>query len=102
MYEDAAKENGLMSLEEFAKLDINLQNSKAARDNEILNCMMTILGDESSMEENFGRSNFDDISNEDENNLGAIQKMMNLLSVAVGKKEVLIISLTKLIIKMTQ
>lgn len=77
MYEDAAKENGLMSLEEFAKLDINLQNSKAARDNEILNCMMTILGDESSMEENFGRSNFDDISNEDENNLGAIQKMMN-------------------------
>lgn len=77
MYEDAAKENGLMSLEEFAKLDINLQNSKAARDNEILNCMMTILGDESSMEENFSRSNFDDISNEDENNLGAIQKMMN-------------------------
>lgn len=77
MYEDAAKENGLMSLEEFAKLDINLQNSKAARDNEILNYMMTILGDESSMEENFGRSNFDDISNEDENNLGAIQKMMN-------------------------
>ena len=77
MYEDTAKENGLMSLEEFAKLDINIQNSKAARDNEILNCMMTILGDESSMEENFGRSNFDDISNEDKNNLGAIQKMMN-------------------------
>ena len=70
MYEDAAKENGLMSLEEFSKLDINLQNSKAARDNEILNCMMTILGDESSMEENLGRSNFDDI-------IAAINTMIN-------------------------
>lgn len=81
MYEDAAKENGLMSLEEFGKQDIYLQNSKAARDNEILNCMMTILSDESSMEENFGRSNFDAISHKpnkkegDEG--GAIQKMMN-------------------------
>ena len=81
MYEDAAKENGLMSLEEFEKQDIYLQNSKAARDNEILNCMMTILSDESSMEENFGRSNFDAISHKpnpkegDEG--GAIQKMMN-------------------------
>ena len=70
MYEDAAKENGLMSLEEFSKLDINLQNSKTARDNEILNCMMTILKDESSMEENFGRSNFDDV-------ISAINLMMN-------------------------
>lgn len=77
LYEDAAKENGLMSIEDFAKLDINLQNSKSARDNEILNCMMTILKDDSSLEEEFGRSNFDDISNTDENNLGAIQKMMN-------------------------
>lgn len=81
MYEDAAKENGLMSLEEFGKQDIYLQNSKAARDNEILNCMMTILSDESSMEENFGRSNFDAISHKpnpkegDEG--GAIQKMMS-------------------------
>ena len=77
MYEDAAKENGLMTLEEFGKLDINLQNSKASRDNEILNCMMTILADESSMEENLGRSNFDDISNTDKDNPGAIQKMMS-------------------------
>ena len=81
MYKDAAKENGLMTLEEFGKLDINLQNSKASRDNEILNCMMTILADESSIEENLGRSNFDDISHKpnpkegDEG--GAIQKMMS-------------------------
>lgn len=77
LYEDAAKDNGLMSLEEFSKLDINMQNSKTARDNEILNCMMTILKDDSSLEENLGRSNFDDISNTDEDNLGAIQKMMS-------------------------
>ena len=77
LYEDAAKDNGLMSLEEFNKLDINMQNSKIARDNEILNCMMTILKDDSSLEENLGRSNFDDISNTDEDNLGAIQKMMS-------------------------
>ena len=77
LYEDAAKENGLMSLEEFSKLDINMQNSKSARDNEILNCMMTILKDDSSLEENLGRSNFDDISNNDEENPGAIQKMMS-------------------------
>ena len=77
LYEDAAKNNGLMSLEEFSKLDINMQNSKSARDNEILNCMMTILKDDSSLEENLGRSNFDDISNTDEDNLGAIQKMMS-------------------------
>ena len=81
LYEDAAKANGLMSLEEFATLDIELQNSKAARDNEILNCMMTILKDESSMEENLGRSNFDDISHRPDKDTGdeggAIQKMMN-------------------------
>ena len=77
LYEDAAKENGLMSMEDFGKLDVNMQNSKTARDNEILRCMMTILKDDSSLEENLGRSNFDDISNTDENNLGAIQKMMS-------------------------
>lgn len=77
LYEDAAKENGLMSMKDFGKLDVNMQNSKTARDNEILNCMMTILKDDSSLEENLGRSNFDDISNTDEDNLGAIQKMMS-------------------------
>ena len=86
MYEDAAKKNNLMSLEEFGKLDVYLQNSKASRDNEILNCMMTILSDESSMEENLGRSKFDAISNEDENNLGAIQKMMNPIERSRRKK----------------
>lgn len=76
-----AKLHNLQSYEEFSKTDIELLNSKEARDNEILNCMMTILADESSIEENLGRSNFDDISHKpnpkegDEG--GAIQKMMS-------------------------
>ena len=76
-----AKLHNLQSYEEFSKTNIDLLNSKEARDNEILNCMMAILTDESSMEENLGRSNFDDISHKpnpkegDEG--GAIQKMMS-------------------------
>lgn len=72
-----AKLHNLQSYEEFSKIDIDLLNSKEARDNELLSCMMTILKDDSSLEENLGRSNFDDISNTDEDNLGAIQKMMS-------------------------
>ena len=75
--ENYAKKHNLDSFEEFKQRDLDFINSKEARDNELLECMMTILRDESSMEELFGRSNFDDISNEDKNNLGAIQKMMN-------------------------
>ena len=81
-----AKIHNLKSYEEFSKTDIDLLNSKEARDNEILRCMMTILSDESSMEENLGRSKFDAISNEDENNLGAIQKMMNPIERSRRKK----------------
>lgn len=81
-----AKLHNLKSYEEFSKKDIDLLNSKEARDNEILRCMMTILSDDSSMEENLGRSKFDAISNEDENNLGAIQKMMNPIERSRRKK----------------
>ena len=81
-----AKIHNLKSYEEFSKTNIDLLNSKEARDNEILRCMMTILSDESSMEENLGRSKFDAISNEDENNLGAIQKMMNPIERSRRKK----------------
>lgn len=81
-----AKIHNLKPYEEFSKTDIDLLNSKEARDNEILRCMMTILSDESSMEENLGRSKFDAISNEDENNLGAIQKMMNPIERSRRKK----------------
>ncbi len=81
-----AKLHNLKSYEEFSKKDIDLLNSKEARDNEILRCMMTILSDDSSMEENLGRSKFDAISNEDENNLGAIQKMMNPVERSRRKK----------------
>ena len=39
------------------------ENSKDARNNEILQCMIDILSDLSSVEENFSRSNFEDIIN---------------------------------------
>lgn len=39
------------------------ENSKDARNNELLQCMIDILSDLSSVEENFSRSNFEDIIN---------------------------------------
>lgn len=81
-----AKIHNLKSYEEFSKTDIDLLNSKEARDNEILRCMMTILSDESSMEENLGRSKFDAISNEKGDIPGAIQKMMNPIERSRRKK----------------
>ena len=75
-----AKLHNLETWEDYQKKDITLINSKEARDNEILRCMMTILKDDSSMEENLGRSKFDHISNTDEHNLGAIQKMMSSIA----------------------
>ena len=76
-----AKLHNLETWEDYQKKDIALINSKEARDNEILKCMMTILKDDSSMEENLGRSNFDDISHKPDKDNGdeggAIQKMMS-------------------------
>lgn len=57
----AARELGLKSLDEFKKLPISLQNSREARDNVIVQNMFKIMNDISSREENFSRSNFDDI-----------------------------------------
>ena len=57
----AAKELGLKSFDEFKKLPVSLQNSREARDNFIVQNMFKIMNDISSREENFSRSNFDDI-----------------------------------------
>ena len=57
----AARELGLKSFNEFKKLPISLQNSREARDNAIVQNMFKIMNDISSREENFSRSNFDDI-----------------------------------------
>lgn len=57
-----AKEGGVESFEEFSKRTIEEQQSRRARNNEILDAMMAIMKDPSSREENYSRSNFDDIN----------------------------------------
>ena len=59
--EDEAEELGLDSFEEFKKKDINLLNSRNARNNKLLDLMKLMLTDNYSLEENLSRSNFDDI-----------------------------------------
>lgn len=53
---------GLPTIDEFSQMDILMQNTKAARDNEVLDSMLNIMSDENSREENYSRSNFDDIT----------------------------------------
>lgn len=60
-FEKEAKKYGLLSFEEYSKLDASKRNSKKARTNEMLQCMIDILSDDASLEENLSRSQFDDI-----------------------------------------
>ena len=57
-----ANEFGLMSFEEFKQLPLFLQNSREARNNEIVNSMVFIMQHPDSHEENYSRSNFDDMT----------------------------------------
>lgn len=59
----AAKESNLVSFEEFSKWSIEEQQSRKARNNEILKSMIDIMSHENSREENYSRSNFDDLTN---------------------------------------
>ena len=52
----------LISFEEFKQLSIEEQNSRKARNNRILQSMIAIMNDASSLEEQLSRSNFDDIT----------------------------------------
>lgn len=56
-----AKKENKMSFDEFKQLPVEKQNSRAARNNEILNTFLEIMNDSSTSEENFMSSNFDDI-----------------------------------------
>ena len=51
----------ILSFDEFINLPIEEQNTKYARDGEIIDAMLMILRDISTLEENLSRSNFDDI-----------------------------------------
>ena len=57
-----AKEQGLPTYEEYLNLSVEEINEKRSRDNQILECMKTILQHDSSLEENLSRSNFDGIT----------------------------------------
>lgn len=57
-----AKDANLISYEEFKKLPVGLQNSKEARNNEIVDCMIDIMMSEDSHEEGYSTSTFVDIT----------------------------------------
>lgn len=51
-----------MKFEDFKQMSIEDQNTRRARNNRIVESMINIMNDESSLEENLARSNFDDIT----------------------------------------
>ena len=76
-YAEQARLNGLMSEEEFLeKANANPMdyNRRDARDNEIVSIMIKIMSHPYSLEENLSRSNFDDITGNDN---AAVDKLRN-------------------------
>lgn len=61
--EEKAKEAGVISYEEFLKLPFVERLTRKARNNYIIHQMLTILNDDTSREEQYGRSNFEKITN---------------------------------------
>lgn len=59
--DNVAKENNLVSYDDFKNWDIIDQQSQAARNNIIVQSIINIMNSESSREENYSRSNYDDI-----------------------------------------
>ena len=62
-YEEAAKETGVMSFEEWSKQPFVEKLDRRARNNYIIDRMIKIMNDSTSREEQYGRSNFDNITN---------------------------------------
>ena len=62
-YEEAAKEAGIMSFEKWSKLPFVEKLDRRARNNYIIDRMIKIMNDSTSREEQYGRSNFDKITN---------------------------------------
>lgn len=55
-------DNTQMKFEDFKQMSIEDQNIRRARNNRIVDSMIAIMNDKSSLEENLARSNFDDIT----------------------------------------
>lgn len=70
--------NTQMKFENFKEMSIEDQNTRRARNNRIVDSMIAIMNDKSSLEENLARSNFDDIT--------AANKALDKLD-AVGAKQ---------------
>lgn len=62
-YKEAAKEASLLSFEEWSKRPFVERLNRRARNNYIIDRMIKIMNDETSREEQYGRSNFDKITN---------------------------------------
>lgn len=60
--QDVAKKADILSFEEFSNLLIEEQNTRKARNNRVLDSMIGIMQDDTSREENYSRSNFDDLA----------------------------------------
>lgn len=67
-----------MKFEDFKQMSIEDQNTRRARNNRIVESMINIMNDKSSLEENLARSNFDDIT--------AANKKLNELDSDGGRK----------------
>lgn len=61
--QDVAKQSGIVSYDEFANWPIDNQNTRKARNNRILQSMINVMNNNNSREENYSRSNFDDLTN---------------------------------------
>lgn len=70
--------NAQMKFEDFKQMSIEDQNIRRARNNRIVDSMIAIMNDKSSLEENLARSNFDDIT--------AANKALDKLD-AIGAKQ---------------
>ena len=62
-YEEAAKKANLLSFDEWSKKPFVERLDRRARNNYIIDRMIKIMNDETSREEQYGRSNFDKITN---------------------------------------
>lgn len=68
---EIARGAGMITYEEFSKLDIISQQTRRARNNIIVDSMLEIMSDPTSREENYSRSNSDDL-NESKDELNEI------------------------------
>lgn len=69
-----ADEHGLTSFEDYSKLDYSEQNSREARNNQILQDMIDILQSDEALEENLSQSQFTHIIDARDNTMSDVDK----------------------------